>query len=134
MEITDIKSDFFQNTCYKELSNMVVVANLWVTIFLKNVFQSSHGIKNIHQSKLYQWYTHLGRTFLQLPLLRVWETFHFRQSTKVCSIILSTWVFFAFLGKRRRNRYCLREEKLVFHMQIFSLMWQSVNLFWKIAV
>ena len=37
---------------------MTVVPNLWVMINLyKDVFQLSHGIKNIHRSKLYQWYT-----------------------------------------------------------------------------
>ena len=36
--------------------------------------------------------------------------------------------------KIRPNKYCLREVNLVFHMYIFSLMCQSVNLFRKIAV
>ena len=43
-------------------------------------------------------------------------------------------IFFAFLQKRRPNRYCFREEHLVFHMQIFSLMCQSVKLLSKVAV
>ena len=31
-------------------------------------------------------------------------------------MLWSVWVFFAFLGKRRSNRYCLWEENLLFHM------------------
>ena len=80
--------------------------NFWVTISLykKECLPESHGIKNIHRSKLYPWYTHLGKTFLQLPLFKVCETFLFRQSKKVSSILWSVWVFFAFLEKRRPNR------------------------------
>ena len=40
-----------------------------------NVSQLSHGIKNIHRSKLHQLYTYLGNTFLQLLLLKVFEAF-----------------------------------------------------------
>ena len=36
--------------------------------------------------------------------------------------------------KRRPNRYWLQENKLVFLMQIFSLMCRNVNLFSKTAV
>ena len=66
----------------------------------KIMFQLLHGIKNINWSNFYQWYTYLGRTFLQPLLLKVCETFLFRQSKKACSILWSVWVFFAFLEKR----------------------------------
>ena len=56
-------------------------------IYIKNVFQLSHRIKNNRQSKLYQWYTHLRKNILQLLLLKFCETFLFRHSKKVCSII-----------------------------------------------
>ena len=50
-------TDFFQNTCLKERSNMAVAPSLRVTIYLckKYCLQLSHGIKKIHRSKLYQW-------------------------------------------------------------------------------
>ena len=60
------------------------------------------------------------------------ETFLFRQSKKACSIIWSTWVFFAFLEKRRPNKYCSWKVNLVFHIKRFSS--QSVNLFWVLVV
>ena len=127
--------DFSQNTCFKEHSSMAaVIPNFWVRINLYNVFRLSHGIKIVLRSRLYQWYTHLRKTFLKLLFLKVCKTFLFRQSKKVCSIFGSTLAFFAFLEKRKPNRYCLLEENLVFHLQIFSLMCQSVNLSWKIAV
>ena len=76
----------------------------------------------------------LGKNFLQLLLLKVCETFLFRQSNNVYSILWSVSVFFPFLENRRPNRCWLWEENLVFHMQIFNLTCQSVNLFSKIAV
>ena len=60
------------------------------------------------------------------------ETFLFRQSKKACSIIWSTWVFFAFLEKKRPNKYCSWKVNLVFHIKRFST--QSVNLFWVLVV
>ena len=89
--------------------------------YLQNTFLWEHSlngcfwINNIHRSKLYHWHAHLQKTFLQLLLLKVCETFIFRQSKKLCSILWSIWVFFAFLEKRRSNRYCLWEVNLVFH-------------------
>ena len=47
-----------------------------------NVFQLSHGTKSIHQSKLHLYYTHWRKTFLQLLLLKVCESFIFRQIKK----------------------------------------------------
>ena len=44
------------------------------------------------------------RLFLQLLLLKACETFLFRQCRKVCSILWSVSVFFAFLEKRRSNK------------------------------
>ena len=57
----------------------------------------------------------MRNTFLQLLFLKVWETFLFRQSKKVSSILWPVWVFFAFLMKRRSNRCCLSEENLVIY-------------------
>ena len=53
----DIKCGLlFQNTCLKERSNMAVAQSLWVMLNLckKYCSQLSQGMKNIHQSKLYQ--------------------------------------------------------------------------------
>ena len=54
--ITVEMKDIFQNTCFKERSNMPDTPSLWITINLsrKFCFQLSHGIKNIHRSKLYE--------------------------------------------------------------------------------
>ena len=48
VKITDLKMDFFHNTCFKERNNVAVAENLSVAInlLLKNVFQLSHGIKD----------------------------------------------------------------------------------------
>ena len=77
---------------------------------------SYNRMKNIHQSKLYQYYTHWRKDFLQLPLLKVCGSFLFRQSKKTRGIIWSVWVFFAFLEVRRQNKYSLWEANLVFYM------------------
>ena len=66
----------------------------------------SHGMRNIYRSKLYQQHAHLGKSFL-LPLLsKVCETFLSIQSKKTCGIIWPLGAFFAFLEKRRPNKYC----------------------------
>ena len=57
--------------------------------------------------------------------------FLLRQGNKVWTILWSAWFFFVFIEKRGPNRYCLWEENLVFLMKIFSLIYQSVNLFLK---
>ena len=74
----------------------------------------------------------MWKTFLQLLLLKICETFLFRQSKKACSIIWSTWVFFAFLEKRRPNKYCLWKLSLVFHIKRLSC--QSVHLLCVLVV
>ena len=91
-----------------------------------HVFQLSNAIKKIHQSMLYQWYTHFGETFLQLLLLKVWEMFLFRQSKKVCSI----------LEKRRPNRCYGRASKTGnvgtrFFMQLIRCLctWSCTHIF-----
>ena len=121
-------ADFFQNTCFKEYNIMAVSPNCWLTINLykNNVFELSHGIKSIHRSKSYQWYTHFGKTFLYLLLFKgLWDVSF--QSNKVYSILSSARVFFTFLEKRNPNRLWLWEEILIFHIQRFSLTCESVN-------
>ena len=46
--------NFFQNICFKEHNNMVVDENITAAINSQknNIFQLSHGIKNIHRTKL----------------------------------------------------------------------------------
>ena len=110
-------------------------ANLWVTI---NLYEKCLLVitwhKNYSSKQVISMIYTFGKDFLQLLLLKVCETFLFKQSNKVYSILWSARVFFAFLEKRRPNRYWLWEENLVFHMQIFILMCQSIHLFSKIAV
>ena len=88
-------------------------------VFMKsNVFQLSHGIKNIRRSKLYHWQTHWRKDFLLLLLLEVCGWFLFGQSKKKRGIVWSVLVFFAFTEVRRLNEYCLWEVNLVFYMYI----------------
>ena len=61
----------------------------------------------------------------------VYGSFIFRQIKNTCGILWSVRVFFTFLEVRRFNKYCLWEANLVFYMQLFSLMWQNVDLLWK---
>ena len=78
VELTDIKrgpfsKHLFQRTqqhggCTKPLGSDKFQQD-------NNAFQLSYGIKNIHQSKMYRWYTDLGKTFLQLLLLKVCAMF-----------------------------------------------------------
>ena len=44
----------------------------------------------------------------------------FGQSKRTWSVLWSVWVFFAFIEKRRRNKYCLWEVNFISFMQIFS--------------
>ena len=41
--------------------------------------------------------------FLELLLLKVCESFQFRQSEKTCNLLWSVLIFFAFLEKERPN-------------------------------
>ena len=89
-------------------SNIVVAPRLWVMINLckKYCFQLSHTIKNIHRRKLYQ-LGHLGKTFLQLLLLKVCETLLLGQNNKACSILWPGSVYFAFIEKRRPKTFSI---------------------------
>ena len=91
--------DFFQNTYFKERSNMAVKPNLWVTIswYKKECLpfitrNKKHSLKEV-ASMIYT----LGKDFLQLGLFKVREMFLFRQSKEVGSILWSVSVFFAFV-------------------------------------
>ena len=68
---------------------------------------------------------------MQLLLLNFCEFLLLWQCKKTWNVLWSVWVFFAFLKKRRPNKYCLWEVNLIkfnSYMQIFSLICQSVNL------
>ena len=73
----------------------------------------------------------LGKEFFAASTFKGSWDVYLRQSKKACSILWSVWVFFAFLEKRRPEKYCLLEVNLVYHIQIFSLVCKSVNLFEK---
>ena len=53
---------------------------------------------------------------------------------KSWSVLWSVRVFFAFIEKRLPNKYYVSEVNLVSYMYVLSLIGQSVNLVWKIAV
>ena len=74
----------FNYTYFKERNNMAVAPNLWAMIMLckKQCLPVITWNKSIHRSKLYQLYTHLEETFLQLLILMVCETFLLRESRK----------------------------------------------------
>ena len=50
------------------------------------------------------------------------------------SILWSATLLFAFLEKKKPNKYCLWEVNLNIYMKIFRLMYQSVKLSWKLAL
>ena len=54
------------------------------------------------------------KAFLKRVLLEVCEPFLFRQREKACIILWSVRAFFAFLEKRKPNKYCLGEVNFVF--------------------
>ena len=76
------------------------ISKLRQTFGKNNVFQLSHGLKNINRSKLHLEHTHRRKRFLQLllfkdvqnflVLLTVCESFRFRQMrcTLVCTSLL----------------------------------------------
>ena len=97
-----------------------------------NVFQLSYRTKNICRSNcIYN--IHTGELFLQLLLLKVCESFRFRQIKKLEVYYGLQEFYFTFTEKKRLNKYCLCEVNLVSYMQVFSLMGQDVNLTGKIA-
>ena len=57
-----------------------------------------------------------GKGFFAAATFEGSETFLFRESNKVYCMLWSARVFFAFLEKRRRNRYWLWEDNKVFYM------------------
>ena len=96
-----------------------------------NVLQLSHRIKtfieasctnNIHIGEYHLWsyhfYRFMGHFFSDKAEKRDLDFDLFES-------------FFAFLEVRRLEKCCLWEVYLVFYMQMFHLIWQSVNLLWK---
>ena len=53
---------------------------------------------------------------------------------KIWSELWSVRVFFAFIEKRQPNKYYIWEVNLISYIYVLSLMGESVNLVWKIAV
>ena len=51
--------DFFQNTCFKECSNMVVVSNLWVTsdLYKKCILVTTWNKKHLSKQVVSMIYT-----------------------------------------------------------------------------
>ena len=78
--------------------------------------------------------TRRRKSFFQLLHLKVCELFLFRRNKKTyISLLWFGGVLFGLLEKRRLNKYFLRKVNIIFCMHIFSLMYQSADLFWKIA-
>ena len=64
VEITDIQCGFLSKHLFQWTQHYGSFTKpVGNEICIKNVFHLSHGIKSIHRSKLYQWYTHLWKTF-----------------------------------------------------------------------
>ena len=99
---TSFKKLVSKETTIWRLKNLTVTINF----FKNNVFQLSHGIKNIEASCIYtQW----SKFFLQLLLLKVCESFRLGQLKKPevhFGLYEST---FTLIEKRRPNKYCLFE-------------------------
>ena len=148
-EITDTKCGLLSKHLFQRtqqhggLTKPLVNYNqrLYNNMCLKNnAFQLSRVIKSIDRNKLYQWYKHLERLSCSCYFQRFVRRFFSDRVTKFIvhilhqSILWSVQAFFKFPEKKRPNGSWLWEENLVFHMQIFSVMCLSVNLFSKVAV
>ena len=111
-------------------NNLKVTTNFnkkqWLSVIKWNQKHSPKKVVSIKRT--------LDKKFFVAAFLKVCESFLLRQMDKTCSALWSLWVLFAFLEKRRPNKYCLREVNLVSCMQIFSLICQCVNLVWNIVV
>ena len=84
--------------------------------------------KNIHRSKLHLELTHWRRIFLQLLLLKVCELFRLRDTKKLEVYFGLYESSFTFIEKRRPSKYCSCEVNLTSYIQLYSLMFQDVNL------
>ena len=84
----------------------MVTCNLWVTtsLYKKECLPVITWNKKHSSKQVVSILGYLGKTFLHLPLLKVYETFLFRQSKKVGGILWSVRVLFAFLEKRGPKR------------------------------
>ena len=89
----------------------------------QKTFIEASGIYNIHSGE---------KIFLQLLLLKLCESFRLLYIAKF-GVYFGLCVLLR-LEKRRPNKYCLCEANLIFHMQVFSLMGQDLNLARKTAV
>ena len=116
---------------------MAVAPNFWVTVSLyikKECLPVITQNKKHSLKQIASWYTHLGKIFLQLLLVKVCETFLLRQSKNASGILWFVWDFFAFLGKRNQID-SVHENKTWFSICRY-LVWcaKRVNIFWKITV
>ena len=110
------------------------ISQLRQTFRKNNVFQLSHGTKNIHQSKLHLQHTLWRKSFLQLLLLKVCESFRFGNIKKLEVHFCLHESYFTFTEKRRLNKYCLCKVNLMLYVQVFSLIGQDMNLAPKVVV
>ena len=69
---------------------------------------------------------------MQLPLLKVYALFLFRQSEKTCGILWSVWEFLAFLKGRRLNKYSC-ERKSWFSMCRYLVWCDKLYIYCKIS-
>ena len=64
-------------------------------------------------------HTHWRKGFLLLVLLKVCGLLLFRKSKKTFGILWSVWVFFAFLGVKGLNKFCLWEANLLVYIDFW---------------
>lgn len=123
---------------------------LWSNWVLATYFNFQHTFRSTVnfflqvQSQSHSWgYIYRRNVCLQLQkkislqslILKVCESFLSTQSKKkTCSIGWSVWVLLTLQEKKRPNKYFLRQVNLVLYMYILILMYQNVNLFWKLVV
>ena len=85
--------------------------------FVWKIMTSSYHMEQKHSLKqvISMMYTLEKDFFAAATFKGLWDIL-FKQSKKVCSILWSVWAFFAFIEKKRPNRYYLWEENLVLNM------------------
>ena len=77
-----------------------------------NVFQLSHGIKNIHRRKLYQSYTDLRKTFLQLFLGTIARCLHFPDRVEKLVVYLGLYESSSHFSRRKTKQILFMRSKL----------------------
>lgn len=121
----------FEITLFKDSKNWAVKKGLKLCIF-KRFWQYEKGLphKELCTNILYK----KQKAFCSCYFWRSESVVVFQTLYIIVIYFFFMWIFFWFSEKTRSNRYCLWEVTLFFNMQIWSLIYQSVNLSGNLVV